>query len=339
MTPRVGDVCDDGADDEQQPTVTDLETAPDGDRRLSVAEAPAHDDARRRHYAEFYGLADPGDGFALVMGNCQAESLRLMLGGADLPTVRIPAVHELVADDIPHLDRLLGRARLLVSQPIRDDYHQLPLGTRQLASRLAPAGRLVIVPAIRHTALFPAQAVVRIPEQPAVDPPLAPYHDLRLLARALGAPAIELTPTIIRAMADISTGELRRREQRHDTVIVSDLFATPRFEQMRTFNHPGNPVFARVAERVRVRAGLVERADDPGRPLLNSIHAPREAAVLDAWGLDGSPTTSWVVDGVEIAGEEVERAHLAWYAAEPAVRDAAAARHAEALTVLTGAAG
>lgn len=305
--------------------MTDLETAPDGD-------------PRRRHYAEFYGLAAPDDGFALVMGNCQAESLRLMLGGPDLPTVRIPAVHELVADDIPHLDRLLGRARLLVSQPIRDDYHQLPLGTRQLASRLGPAGQLVLVPAIRHTALFPAQAVVRIPEQPAVDPPLAPYHDLRLLARALGGPEIQLTPATIRAMAEISTGELQRRERRHDAVVVSDLLAAPRVEQMRTFNHPGNPVFTRVAERVRARVGLAERADDPGRPLLNSIHAPREAAVLDAWSLDDSPTTSWVVDGVEIAGEEVERAHLAWYAAEPAVRDAAAARHAEALTVLAGAA-
>lgn len=288
-------------------------------------------DGRRAHYSAFYGLDDAGDhtgdGIALVIGNCQAESLRIALDGPDLPTVRVPAVHELTADDIRHLDRLLGRARLLVSQPIRDDYHDLPLGTRQLADRLASAARLVTISAIRHTALYPLQVIVRKPGHPASDPPIVPYHDLRVLARAAGLPEIVLDAAAVREAAEASTAELRRREQLHGAVPVSDLFAAPRFAQMRTINHPGNPVFLELAARVRETAGLSTEVRDPGRPLLNAVHAPRDAAVIDAWGLDDAPTDHWRVDGVEIAASEIERIHLDWYAANPDLLQFARDRH------------
>src|SRR5690242_3664684 len=108
-------------------------------------------DPRTRHFGVFHGLAEPdGDGpVVLVTGNCQAESLRLMLQGEDLRTVRLPPVHELTATDLPHLDRWLARTALLITQPIRADYHGLPLGSAQLAARLGPGARTLRVPVIR----------------------------------------------------------------------------------------------------------------------------------------------------------------------------------------------
>jgi hypothetical protein len=295
-------------------------------------------DGRTRHYGDFYGLGEPeGDGaVALVVGNCQAESLRIALEGGGLRTVRTPAVHELVAADLPHLDRWLARAELLVSQPVRDDYHGLPLGTSQLAARLPAGARVLRVPVIRFAGLYPTHAIVRPPADPSLVPPLVEYHDLRLVVRAAvlaglagaSSPLPLISPEAVLAVAELSRGELRRREEAHGAVVVSDLFDRPSFAQMRTLNHPGNPVWRSVAERVRSRLGLPEHEVDPGRPLLDSVHAPREAAVVEAFGLDEQPT------GRVVPAAAVEEAHLAWYADHPDVVAAALVRHADALRLL-----
>ncbi|WP_423919740.1 WcbI family polysaccharide biosynthesis putative acetyltransferase [Frigoribacterium sp. 2-23] len=292
-------------------------------------------DGRTRHYGDFYGLSEPaGEGdVTLVIGNCQAESLRIFLDGGGLRTVRTPPIHELVEADLPHLQRWLARTRLLVAQPIRDGYHGMPLGTAELAAVLPGGGRLVRVPVIRFAGLYPAHVIVRPPSDPSLVPPLVEYHDIRTIAEAAGQPLAEdaLTPDLVRRVAELSLSELRRREVANDTVVASDLFAAPSFDQMRTLNHPGNPVFAALAARVRERAGVPAFTVDPGRPVLVSVHAPRERAVLDAWSLDGEPTDHWVVGGAPIDSEEVRRAHLAWYAAHPDAVAAALARHADTL--------
>lgn len=294
-------------------------------------------DARTRHFGVFYGLDEPdGDGpVALVVGNCQAESLRIMLDGGGLRTVRMPAVHELVAGDLPHLDRWLARAALLISQPVRDGYHGLPLGTAQLGARLGDGGRTLPVPVIRFAGLYPAHAIVRPPSDPSLVPPVVEYHDLRILAEAAGLtarPRIE-APTV-RAIAAHSLTQLRTREAAHGTVVVSDLFAAPSFAQMRTLNHPGNPVFSALATRVRAALGLPEHTADPGRPLLDAVHAPREAAVIEAWGLDEPERPHWLVGGEVVEAGAVREAHLAWYAAHPDAVRAGLARHAGSLRIL-----
>jgi hypothetical protein len=84
-----------------------------------------------------------------VHGDCQAESLRVVLAGSPTfpyRTVRMPPVHGLTAADLPALRALLSRTPLLLSQPVHDDHRDLPLGTRQLASccrraRWCSAGR------------------------------------------------------------------------------------------------------------------------------------------------------------------------------------------------------
>ena len=293
--------------------------------------------ARTRHYGTFYGLEalPEADDLVLVVGNCQAESLRIVLAASGVCTVRMPAVHELTASDLPHLERWLGRASALVAQPVRDDYHGLPLGTAQLAAGI-PGGRVVRVPVVRFAGLFPYHALIRPPSDPSIVPPVAAYHDLRVLMEATrGARPRRVAGTpMIRAIAAASLDQLRRREAAHDAVPVSDLFASPSYEQMRTLNHPGNPVWLTVAERVLDRLGRDRVVGDPGRPLLNSIRAPRHAEVVEAWGLSDEPSADWIVEGRSIPEDEVHDAHLEWYARHPDVVEAGLARHRDTIDLL-----
>ena len=298
---------------------------------------PSRPDPRRQHFAAFYGLEEPaGDNpIALVVGNCQAETLRIMLDGRGLRTVRLPAVHELVSEDLPYLDRWLARAAVLISQPIRDDYRGLPVGTTQLGERLRAGAQMVKVPVIRFAGLYPAHAIVRPPCHPGLVPPVAAYHDLRILAEAAGHRRHpRLDAVSIRAIADHSIAQLRARETAHATIVVSDLFTAPSFAHMRTLNHPGNLVFEVLAERVRRALDLPHHTVDPGRPLLSSVHAPREAEVIDAWGLEEEECPYWIIDGEIVETAIVREAHLTWYAAHADTVQAGLIRHAQALHIL-----
>ncbi len=299
-------------------------------------------DPRAWHYGEFYGLRELADDapVALVHGNCQAESLRIMLDGGGLTTIRMPPVHELVAADLPHLERWLRRAGLLVTQPVRDDFGALPLGTAQLAARLGAGVPVVRVPVIRFAGLYPTHAIIRPPGAPGLVPPLVEYHDLRTLVEAAAraaasrVPEARLDAATVRLVAARSLAELRKREAAHGTVAVSDLFETPAFAQMRTLNHPGNVVWREVAARVRERLGLPEHEVDPGRELLDAIHAPRLPAVVEAFGLTDAPRGHWLVASRALAVEEVREAHLRWYAEHPGAVTAGLRRHADALALL-----
>ncbi|PWD49933.1 peptide ABC transporter ATPase [Serinibacter arcticus] len=293
--------------------------------------------ARRRHYGRFYGELDEavdGRPVGVVAGNCQAESLRLALGD-EVDLVRTPPVHELVADDLPHLRRWLARSGVLITQPIHDDYHGLPLGSRQLAAALGAGAAVCRIPVVRFAGLYPFHAIVRPPSDTSLVPPLVAYHDLRLLGRAAGleVPATA-TPEAVRAVAAESLDQLRRREEAHATVRIADLFERPTFDHMRTLNHPGNPVWVALAGRVAQALGLERIPPAPSRPLLTSVHAPREAAVIETWGLPDEPTDHWVVDGVVIEGEAVRAEHLAWYGRHPEVVRAGLDRHAAVLELL-----
>lgn len=306
-----------------------------------MSNADQNDDGRRRHYSQFYGLDElPADEYGVVAGNCQAESLRIVLDGGNEPWVRIPAIHELVATDIPYLERLLGRASVLVSQPIRDNYHGLPIGTRNLVEALRPGTPTVIMPVIRFAGLYPTHVLIRPPADPGLTPPIVAYHDLRTLVEAAdrldgsSTPSRSMSPEFIRAVGDRSLGELRSREQRHGAVVVSDLFERPSFDQMRTINHPGNAVWLALAARVNAELGQPSTAVDPGRDILNNVHAPRSAGVVEAYELDSLPESEWIVDGIRIADADVRDAHLRWYAQNPDVVTAGIARHRPTLVLM-----
>ena len=305
-----------------------------GGERARLGSLADHGDAviaRRRHYAEFFGEKAPADGFGLVVGNCQAESLRLVISSEALPAVRVPAVHELTADDARRLHVLLADAAFLVVQPIRDDYRGLPLGTAQLRAALPAAARSVTVPAVRFAGLHPFQAVLRLPDFPE-DPPLVAYHDVRIVAEALGAPVASSVPAAtVRAIADASVAELRRREARGLDVAASDLFAPVVDDLARTVNHPGNALFLPLGERIVAALGAPGRVVDPGRPILAAVRAPLESWVVDAWDLDTAPRPDWIVDGETVPAALVREAHLAYYAERPALLGAVAERLAPLL--------
>lgn len=293
---------------------------------------------RRQHYAHFYGLLPlPRDRRPLLVvhGNCQAESLRVLLDGDASPvrTVRVPPVHELTAEDLPHLDRLLAEVDVLVSQPVRDGYRGLPLGTAEVLARAGRRPRSVVVPIVRWAALHPFQVIVR---SPAGDPPVVPYSDLRTLALAAGRaplPGIP-SPGAVRAVRDLSVRELRAREERHGTVGVIDLLDAAGAAAAHTVNHPGNAVLTGLARRVLDATGTPAEPTDPGRTLLDSVHAPVLPAVLDALGLPGRAQDDWVVSGSRIPDASVREAQLRWYADHPGVAEAGLDRHAEAFAVL-----
>lgn len=296
---------------------------------------------RRQHYAHFYGLLPlPRDDRPLLVvhGNCQAESLRVLLDGEASPvrTVRVPPVHELTAGDLPHLDRVLAAVDVLVSQPVRDGYRGLPVGTAEILSRAGRRARFVLVPIIRWAALHPFQVIVRAP---AGDPPPVPYHDLRTLSLAAGGPALPEIPSpgAVRAVRDLSVRELLVREERHGSVPVVDLLQAAGADAVHTVNHPGNGVLTGVARRVLEAAGSPAEPADPGRTLLDSVHAPVLPSVLAALGLDGTPGAAhddWLVHGARIPDAAVRAAQLRWYADHPGVAGAGLDRHAEAAAAL-----
>lgn len=292
------------------------------------------DAARRAHYADFYAPIPSDGALGIVLGNCQAESLRQALAGAATRFLRVPPVHELVAADLPHLARVLAQVDVVIAQPIRDDYHGMPLGTRQLLEA-APSARSVIVPVIRYAGLHPWQAIVRPPHDPSAAPPVVPYHDLRTLAAATGAAApAPPDPAALLAVAEASLDELRRREQRHGAVAISDVLSRPSFALMRTINHPGNAVWEALAERVHTALRLGGEPRPLDRQLLDRVHAPREAAIIAAHALDEEPREHWIVDGEPIAADAVRAAHLQWYREHPDVIEAGVARHASTMGVL-----
>ncbi|MBD8102823.1 WcbI family polysaccharide biosynthesis putative acetyltransferase [Plantibacter sp. CFBP 8775] len=296
----------------------------------TAAPAGSPIEARRRHYAEFYGLAPLPTDFGVVLGNCQAESLRTVMDAPDRRFVRVPAVHEMTPEDAERLHEVVGVAHTVVSQPVRDDYHDLPLGTRQVAA--STSGRVLTVTPVRFGGLHPFQAAVRVPGVEE-NPPIVAYHDVRTLAAAAGIPVVSaLQPDAVRAIGRASVEELRRREAATD-VPVSDLFDLVTADHARTVNHPGNAIWLPLGARILETLGAPGGVTDPGRPLLNAVRAPIAPEVVDAWSLTDEPREHWIVEGVEIDNAEVRAAHTDWYASHPEFVVAALDRLSALLTV------
>ena len=293
---------------------------------------PTHPDpGRREHYRDLYvGPARDGRPLAVVHGNCQAEALRVLLAGSpSFPwqVVRVPPVHELEASDLPAYDRLLADTTLLLSQPVREGYRGLPLGTGEVAARLAPGGRVLRWPVVRDTGLHPWQAIVRAAD--GAEPPVVPYHDLRTLTGRAPVGA-----DLVAAAAESREG-LRRREVRDCDVAVSDLLPGLGAAAVHTLNHPGNALLTALARRVQEALGAPGDATAPDRVLLGGVRAPLEREVLAALGLDvAAAREHWLVQGEAVPAEDVALAHRAWYATRPDVVAAGLERHAARLPLL-----
>ncbi|WP_234880283.1 WcbI family polysaccharide biosynthesis putative acetyltransferase [Mycolicibacterium litorale] len=299
------------------------------------------------HYRDFY--RPPGTAPAtsaplwLVVGNCQAEALRILLDAVPqrpYRTARIPPVHELQRSDLRHLDDLLAETSVLVCQPIRDDYRGLPVGTSQLIERLPAGAKVVRWPVIRYAGLYPFQVIVRHPADRSVTPPPVPYHDLRTIVAARDhRPAdaqwdVEVAAAQFRAVADASCAELARRERAHTDVGVSDVLLRHGAEAAHTINHPGNSVLAELATRVLRHQNVTLAVTPSPRTMLGSIHAPLEARVLAALGIDAAPRPKWQDMQRTWRPEEVHAIQLRWYETNPDYIALALERHAGTLELL-----
>lgn len=297
-------------------------------------------DGRTLHYGEFYGVRDvpAGDGpLVVVWGNCQAEALRVLLSAsaaASVRTVRIPPVFELVAADLPHVERLLAGCDALVTQPIKDGYGGLGLGDAEVARWLPPSAQVVRIPVCFYSGLYPWQLLVRTPE--SGDPPGVPYHDLRtILEVATGVrPGARMDADGIRAIAAASVAELRRREVSGRTLPVSDLLEAAGADACHVVNHPGNTLLIGLARRVQAALGVAADATEPGRVLLSELFAPLDPQVVDALGLDAEPRRDWRHRGELLPDAEVREVQRAWLADHPQIVDLALTRHGETARLL-----
>ncbi len=221
---------------------------------------------------------------------------------------------------------------MLLSQPIRPGYRDLPIGTDDVAAAMPDDAVVLRWPVVRWSGLEPFSAIVRDPDEPAADPPVVPYHDLRTLALAArsgaGAWDVEVSAETFRDVAQDGLAELRRREQDGTDVAVSDLLLEHGADAMHTLNHPGNPVLIRLAERVLDELDEPSRPTDPGRTLLGTTKSPREARVLAALDLPVSEAREgWQHAGQSWTADDVRAAQLAWYAERPQVVAAGLSRY------------
>ncbi|WP_157531109.1 WcbI family polysaccharide biosynthesis putative acetyltransferase [Mycobacterium sp. IS-1496] len=305
------------------------------------------DPARVWHYRDFYrppGTEPAADApLWLVVGNCQAEALRVVLDAVPqrpYRTARIPPVHELRRSDLRHLDDLLTQTAVLICQPVRDDYRDLPLGTAQLTERLPKAAKVLRWPVIRYAGLYPFQVIVRHPADRSVTPPPVPYHDLRTIVAARDHRSsdepwdVDVSAAQLRAVADASRDELARRERAHTDVGVSDVLPGQGADAAHTINHPGNGVLTELARRILCHQNVTLSLEPPARTLLGSIRAPLEHRVLTALGIDAASRSNWE-EGQRIwTPQEVHAIQMRWYAAHPDYIALALERHAATLDLL-----
>ncbi|MDV7999919.1 WcbI family polysaccharide biosynthesis putative acetyltransferase [Rhodococcus sp. IEGM 1408] len=276
----------------------------------------------------------------MVIGNCQADVYRDLLRSADgVEVTDLRPVYEMTARDVPALQADLARTDVLIVQPVRDDYRDLPLGHRQLAAQLPASATVVLVPVLRYAGLHPYQVLIRPPHDRSLVPPIAPYHDLRaIVAAATGdRDVLDAAPDTTRAHASAneSVEALRSREQAHGTLTASDLLAgIPRWH---TINHPDRPTLAEVFDRIlaELPAGMIDPPPRIGdREPLGATRAPVDPAVERALGLPETGPRDWLVDGVAVPTRQVVDAHLTWYAATPGVVEEGLRRHAARIELL-----
>lgn len=276
----------------------------------------------------------------MVIGNCQADVYRDLLRSSDEVTVAdVRPVYEMTADDLPGLRADLARTDVLIVQPVRDDYRDLPLGHRQLASQLPASATVVLVPVLRYAGLHPYQVLIRPPHDRSLVPPIAPYHDLRtLVAAATGdRDVLEAAPDSAQAHAAVgeSVEALRTREQAHGTIVASDLLGAS--SRWHTINHPDRHTLATVFDRIlaELPAGMIDSPPRIGdREPLGATRAPVDPAVERALGLPELGPRDWLVDGAAVSARAVVEAHLDWYAATPGVLEEGLRRHAARLALL-----
>ncbi len=263
-----------------------------------------------------------------IYGNCQAAALKELLV-AD-PVVRsrfrvvaLPPTHELKPEQLAVSQRIIGKAHLFLTQPIRDDYRGMPIGSDQLSSLVSDKGSVFSYPSMYFRGLHPYMANVHNPDDGNnASAPLSGYHDLRTLtAASLGVEdeeayrwlkAFTPEPGALQALYAGSLKELAKREVGLDSTISGSIEALGA-ESFWTVNHPSNKILTVVVDALREKWGLGPLAQSLPEILVSGV-APVHPEVRAAMGWGPAlPGKEWLLQGEERTDEEIIRRHLAWY--------------------------
>ncbi|MBT2518466.1 hypothetical protein J7E29_13560 [Streptomyces sp. ISL-90] len=287
-----------------------------------------------------------GEDLAVVFGNCQAAPIAALLQGDQafsrkFRLVRIPAVQEITTQQADLLRRVLPHIQLLVTQEIRDNYRDLPVGTNQLLELLPKSSQVVRYPVLYYEGLHPYQVYIRHTGPTSELAPLTDYTDLRFLAIAARGLSDEQGRKFLKAYTpprdalieihESSLRNLRDREARLD-VAASDFIADSSNIDFYTVNHPSNAVLSRVAGDVSTRVGISSRMGEASHgEFLDHTRAPIDATTLEALHRDAAPDPTWTIGSSRVSNDVVMQAHLAWLRARPTLVKAGLHQHAQRL--------
>jgi hypothetical protein len=230
----------------------------------------------------------------VVVGNCQAKALEMMLSTNEGFTSRFefvsfPAVHEISEAAVPELHDTVAGAAVLLAQRIEEGYRDgIGLGTETLA-RIAAGATVVRWPSLYWAGYFPDLFYLRdAARAPVVDGPFD-YHDRTILEAYVAGVDVAVAcswledperPSDAQAWAANATAELDVRGEGCDVQVAS--FIASRFREellFFTMNHPSNRLLAFLAQEITALIGIPGKIDQrqiPGEvlgPTFYPLHA------------------------------------------------------------------
>lgn len=275
----------------------------------------------------------------VVVGNCQAGALEMMLNTNEEFTrrfefVTFPAVHEIPEAMMPDLHRAVADATVVMPQRVQEDYRNgIGLGTETLAN-IAGSATVVRWPSVYWAGYFPDLFYLRDADgQPVVDGPFD-YHDRTILEAYASGLDVSSTcklledperPSDAQAWAADATAELDIRGQDCEVKVTS--FISSRFRDellFFTMNHPTNRLLAHMAQQITELIGIPGNIDHRRIPdeILGLTFYPLHANHVRTLELEFGPEliaggSPFRIRGVSYEPEEAVQAFFDYYQAHP----------------------
>lgn len=243
----------------------------------------------------------------VVVGNCQAKALEMMLATNEefverFEFVSFPPVHEIPVAMVAELHQAIAEATIVVPQRISEDYRDgIGLGTETLVA-LSGASTVVRWPSVYWAGYFPDLFYLRDAEgRPVVDGPFD-YHDRSILQAFMAGASLDETcelledpshPSDAQVWAERATVELDERGRDCDVQVTAHIASRFRDELLFfTMNHPTNGMLGFIAERIFELIGIrgeVDRRRVPNAilgPTFYPLHANHVAALELKFGAE-----------------------------------------------------
>ena len=274
---------------------------------------------------------------AVVVGNCQAAALEMLLNTNDEFSRRFefssfPPVHEIPAEMVAGLHEALAVAKIVVLQRIDEGYRDgLGLGTETLA-KVAGAATVVRWPSVYWAGYFPDLFYLRNENgDPVVDGPFD-YHDRVILEGYVAGLGVAETiqrlkdpglPSNAQSWAESSTAELEVRGKGCDVEITSFIASKFREELLFfTMNHPANVLLGHIATQVMDLTGIPGSIDHRKLPdqVLGSTFYPlhsNHARALDLAFGSQAEDPRFRIRGVSYQAVDVVEMFFDYYAEHP----------------------